>query len=423
MKRLLPFLITLFGLLAPAVPPAVGVTPSWLADADDLEMRGFVDARAGARTRSDPYEKDVSLAETRLQLDLNWFKDRAVFKFKGELVGDAVTDKAEAAAREINLLFSPLEFADAKLGRQILTWGTGDLLFINDLFPKDWESFFIGRDSEYLKAPSDSLKTSLFFEAVNIDLVYAPVFDPSIFIDGNRLSYWIPGLERVAGRDFILADRERNRFPEDSEFALRLYRNIGSVEAALYGYSGFWKTPEGMDAATAALTYPRLNVWGASARGPILTGIANIEAGYYDSREDRDGADPLVRNSEIRLLAGYERELAVDLTGSVQYYLEWMQEYGRYRRTAGAFAWDEYRHVATLRLTRLLLNQNMTLSFFAYYSPSDEDGYLRPNIRYKITDQWAVEGGGNIFFGNADHTFFGQFENNSNLYAGVRRNF
>lgn len=423
MKRLLPFLITLFGLLAPAVPPAVGVTPSWLADADDLELRGFVDARAGARTGSDPYEKDVSLAETRLQLDLNWFKERAVFKFKGDLVGDAVTDKAEAAAREINLLFSPLDFVDVKLGRQILTWGTGDLLFVNDLFPKDWESFFVGRDSEYLKAPADVLKTSLFFEAVNIDLVYAPVFNGSIFIDGSRLSYWNPNLERLAGRDFILADRERNRFLKDSEFALRLYRNIGSVETAIYGYSGFWKTPEGMDPATADLTYPRLNVWGASARGPFLAGIANIETGYYDSREDRDGGDPLVRNNEIRLLAGFEKELAVNLTGSVQYYLEWMQKYDRYRRTAGLSARDEYRHVVTLRLTRLLFNQNLTLSFFAYYSPTDEDGYLRPSIRYKITDQWAVEGGGNIFFGNADHTFFGQFENNSNLYAGVRRNF
>lgn len=119
----------------------------------------------------------------------------------------------------------------------------------------------------------------------------------------------------------------------------------------------------------------------------------------------------------------YEKELAVDLTASLQYYLEWMQKYDRYRRTAGSFARDEYRHVATLRLTRLLLNQNLTLSFFACYSPSDDEGYLRPNVRYKITDQWAMGGGGNIFFGSADHTFFGQFENNSNLYAGVRRNF
>jgi hypothetical protein len=37
----------------------------------------------------------------------------------------------------------------------IITWGVGDLLFINDVFPKDWESFFSGRPPEYLKLGVD----------------------------------------------------------------------------------------------------------------------------------------------------------------------------------------------------------------------------------------------------------------------------
>ena len=51
---------------------------------------------------------------------------------------------------------------DVKLGRQVLTWGTGDLLFLNDLFPKDWVSFFAGRDDEYLKAPSNTLRATQY---------------------------------------------------------------------------------------------------------------------------------------------------------------------------------------------------------------------------------------------------------------------
>lgn len=89
---------------------------------------------------------------------------------------------------------------DVKLGRQVLTWGTGDLLFINDLFPKDWESFFIGRDTEYLKAPSDAFTASLFFAPLNVDLIYVPIFNNSTYINGSRLSYWNPLLERIAGR-------------------------------------------------------------------------------------------------------------------------------------------------------------------------------------------------------------------------------
>ena len=50
--------------------------------------------------------------------------------------------------REAYLKFRLPGDIDLKVGRQILTWGTGDLLFINDLFPKDWNSFLLGRDED-----------------------------------------------------------------------------------------------------------------------------------------------------------------------------------------------------------------------------------------------------------------------------------
>ena len=84
---------------------------------------------------------------------------------------------------------------------------------------------------------------------------------------------------------------------------------------------------------------------------------------------------------------------------------------------------DEYRSLLTLRITKLLKNQTLRLSAFAYYSPTDNDSYLRAKAHYKVTDQWAVEAGGNIFLGADDHTFFGQFEDNTNIFAGLRRSF
>jgi hypothetical protein len=156
-----------------------------------------------------------------------------------------------------------------------------------------------------------------------------------------------------------------------------------------------------------------------------MGGIGYVETGYYDSIEDRAGDDPMVRNSEFRFLMGYEHELGTDLTGAVQYYVEWMQDYGDYERTLpdAATRKDEWRQLITLRLTKLLLNQNLNLSLFVYYSPSDEDGFLRPKATYKLTDQWAFEMGGNIFWGQNEHTFWGQFEDASNIYAGLRWNF
>jgi len=71
--------------------------------------------------------------------------------------------------------------------------------------------------------------------------------------------------------------------------------------------------------------------------------------------------DILVRNSEIRTLAGFERELALDFTGGFKYYLEWMQEYDIYKNTlpASTATKDEFRHVLTLRMTKLLLQAHL----------------------------------------------------------------
>ncbi|MDP2107012.1 MAG: hypothetical protein Q8J76_13535, partial [Desulfobulbaceae bacterium] len=104
---------------------------------------------------------------------------------------------------------------------------------------------------------------------------------------------------------------------------------------------------------------------------------------------------------------------------------EQILDYGQYQQALapGAPVTDQYRHLFSLRLTRLLLNQNLRLSLFAYYSPSDQDFYLRPKASYKLSDHWNLEAGGNLFAGRHDHTFFGQFDRTTNLYAGVRYSF
>ncbi len=396
-----------------------------LYDTYEIDYYGFVEMRSGWRMQEDPYEKDATLAEIRLQTDLAKSFDWVELKLKFDILGDMVTEEANVDLRELHLSFSPFDIMDVKLGRQVLTWGTGDLLFVNDLFPKDWISFFIGRDTEYLKSPSDAVRINIFFDFVNVDLAYIPEFCGSEYIDGSRLSYWNSMLGRTAGRDFVFDDQYPNDLGTDDEFSIRLSKNLNSVELAFYGYHGFWKTPEGVNTVVTKLVYPKLSVLGGSVRGALFGGIGSTEMGYYYTSDDSSGKNPVIRNSEIRFLTGFEKELARDFTGGIQYYLEYMQDYDEYEQyiTAGMRKKDEYRHVLTLRLTKMLMNQNLKLSFFTYYSPSDADYYMRPNIHYKINDQWAAEIGGNIFLGDNDHTFFAQFKENTNAYASLRISF
>ncbi len=185
-----------------------------------FRLRGFWEARGGTRLGDDPHQRDLSIAETRLQLEAEKYFKGVTLRLTGDFLYDDLDDdrsvdleSGEGAfdLREASLVFSPSADTDVKLGRQILTWGTGDLVFINDLFPKD--------------------------------CVYTPRFDADRFIDGRRLSFFNTGQGRLTGRNaVVLAGRPADAF-EDDEWAARLYRNLGAYEVALYGYDGLLRFP------------------------------------------------------------------------------------------------------------------------------------------------------------------------------------
>jgi len=389
-----------------------------------LSVHGFLEGAAGARLTDSPTQpKDATLGEGRLQVELSQEgpADSRLF-FKADLVGDGVEERGDADLREFYLDVSPAQVLDIRAGRQILTWGTGDLVFINDLFPKDFVSFFIGRSLEYLKVGSDAVKFSLYPGPFSLDLVAVPHFTPSEIPKGERLSFFNPFTNRIAVPGESLSMRKPAATPENTELALRLYRTFGSYEGALYGFRGFFKEPVGMDPAGGTLFYPGLSVYGTSVQGPLLGGVAGFEFGYYDSREDRPGRNPLIENPSLRYLVGYERELRTDFTVRAQYYLEQMLEYGAYKASLppGAPEKKEVRHLLFLRLTRLLRYQTVELSFVGFYGPSDEDGMVNPQASCKITDRMSVALGANVFFGNEESTQFGQLEKDDNLYLRLR---
>lgn len=422
---------------APALPEGLGeaAPAEGAAAADDrgdwrdklpFPLHGFWELRAGTRLESDPtHPKTMIVGESRLQLETSHRWDWGELDVTADTYLDGITEEYELDIRQVRLTWTPIESIDIRAGRQILTWGTGDLVFINDLFPKDWNSFLIGRDQEYLKAPSDAIKIGWFNDFINAEFVYTPQFDPDRFITGERTSYWNPLLGRRSGYEEQSEYNAPSTWFEDDEFGLRLYRNIGSYEFALYGYSGYWKSPGGQNLIPLQASFPKLRVYGASLRGTLGKGIANVEAGYYDSYQDRGGANPFVNNSEFRFLLGYEQEIAKEFTAAFQYYLEHMTDYQDYRDTLPFFIHSrkQDRHVFTVRFTKLLMNQDFTLSLFGFYSPADDDAYLRPKVSYKVNDNWQIEAGGNIFFGAHDWTFFGQFEDSTNVYVSTRYSF
>jgi len=342
---------------------------------------------------------------------------------KTDFFHDAVARAAETDLREAYLDYGagPFEF---RLGRQIVTWGVGDLLFINDIFPKDYEAFFSGRPIEYLKIGSDAAKVDLFTDLISAELVVIPFFESDNLPASDRFFLFdpFPGLPRIT-------EEPRAEF-ENTELALRLYRNLLGFDISIYAHKGFFRSPgmqpdNPVSPTEVVLFFPRLAVYGISSQGNAVGGVVSLEAGYYDSLDDRSGRDPSIPNSMVKYLAGYQRQLWTDFTAGIQYYGEVMIHHDRYKASLpdGFPVQDEWRQLVTIRLTQLLYYQTLRFSLFAFFSPTDQDYQIIPEVRYSFTDALWGAVGANLFGGKEKTTFFGQLDKSDNVYITARYEF
>ncbi len=400
------------------------------AQGNDIDVHGFFLGNfAGRVTGLTPDEGiggDYILAEERLRIDIDAWSGAidASAKFKIDFLHDALADDFDVDIRESYIDYATGGF-DFRLGRQITTWGVGDLLFINDVFPKDWSSFFSGRPLEYLKSGVDGIRTRYSSSSLSIDLIVIPFFDPDILPMAERFFMFDP-LASIETREESLPESDYG----NTELALRLYRRVIGFDTAVYTYRGYWRTPGMMlddlqDPTMVTLFYPELSVVGASSQGSGLGGLLSFEVGYYDSRDDPRGDDPLVPNSQIRLLAGYQRPFGDDFSLGAQYYTEIMADHRAYLNSLppGFHAQEKYRDTVTLRLEQFLKYHTWKLTFFSFYSPNDEDFLLQPQVTHKFSDELSMTLGGNILGGKEETTFLGQFDKNDNAYLSARFDF
>lgn len=397
---------------------------AWEEDAEATIWTGFVEGGLGRRVQDDAaLDRAETLEELRWRVETERAISRLSLGLKADVGYDGVEGDAFFDLRDLVVSFPLGDTLELKVGHQVQTWGTGDLLFVNDLFPKDFVSFFAGRDDEYLKAPGNAIRLTHYNPLVNADFVWTPIFEPDDYITGERFSFFSPQAgTNVAPEPPLSADKPGETF-SNGEFAVRLFRTVAGRELALYGYRGFFKQPSAFTPDGSPAFAP-LGVYGGSLRQPAGPGLLNAEIAWYDSRDDSDGTDPLIPNGQLRLLVGYEWEAAADFTVGLQYYVEAILHYDELTANGrSSFLPDEYRHVLTNRLTWRTARERYTWSLFAFLSPTDRDIYLRPQMTLRYSDTWSVVAGGNFFAGADRHTFFGQFEEASNVYLRLRFNY
>ena len=393
--------------------------------AQELSWHGFVQSDYSVRTTGlhpSVISGDFTWADHRFQLKLSASHGSARTHVKVDFVNDAIGNANSVDLREIFADYSTGKF-DFRIGRQIITWGLGDLVFINDLFPKDWEAFFSGRPMEYLKVGIDGAKVTFSGSPFSAELAILPFFEPDNFVTPDRFFF----LDPFQGISSRTVNRPSPSL-ENVEQAFRIYSTVAGYEMAFYAYRGFSRMPSVYpDSLLTSLAYfyPKLSAYGSSLQKAGFGSVFSLEYGYNDSRQDRSGTNSIIPNSFHKILIGLQRQGWHDLTYSLQFYGEYMSHFVQYERSlpAGFPKQRQFRTLLTTRVTQLLKYQTWKLSLFAFYSPSDRDYFLIPEAQYKFSDKLWLAVGGNVFGGKKKTTFFGQFDKNDNLYSILRYEF
>ncbi len=411
------------------IPVFTGMTILFLfplyAIASDISLHGFLQGSYSTNVnRENPDGGEFKWAEERMQLKLDANKEPFHLFFKTDAFYDHIDEEAEVELREGYIDFTSSGW-DLRIGRQVITWGLGDLIFINDVFPKDYEAFFSGRPMEYLKKGVDSVKIGVYPFFVSAELIIIPFFEPNNYPKSERFWMFDP-MPSVTNR----SEHEPTNRMRNTEIALRAYRDIAGFDASIYIYKGFYRQPSMLPDSMSSTTkidffYRKLSVYGASLQGRALDGVLSLEAAYYDSREDRKGVDPMIPNSQSKFLIGYQRQMWEDFTIGIQYYGEYMHDYLEYEKNLPTGFPKEKRvySLSALRLTQFLQHQTLRLSFFAFYGLSDGDYLLNPEIKYNFSDHISAAMGGNIFGEGENWSQFGQLRKNDNLYIQMRYEF
>lgn len=124
--------------------------------------------------------EDLDYLEVQNTFDLKaeYFGDRSAVNAEAYLNSDGV-DTLEAGLKELymDLYFDAL---DLRIGRQQIIWGKADGVFITDVVsPKDLSDFVLP-DFDEIRLGVTALKADLFLDAFDLELVWVPLFTPSV---------------------------------------------------------------------------------------------------------------------------------------------------------------------------------------------------------------------------------------------------
>jgi hypothetical protein len=353
-----------------------------------------------------------SLAEVSVEHRLS---TQSALSLRAEAVNDTVSSEQRVGLREGTFAWQPTRNVDVKIGRQVITWGVSDYLFVNDIFPKNYDAFFTGASFDRFKEPVDAAHLTWHSDA-EVEVVISRSKADRI---PDPLRFFATGVAATA------VPVEAAHEPR-ADLAVKVSKQWAGWDLAAYAASLGSREPRIFvdEAGLLRSEQPRVRHLGVSATGNAASGVLWMEGAvrHVDDNGERV-VDRQFLGSTAKFIVGYSREIAGETTASAQVQLESALARNRYVQSLapGVRPVPPFNPVLHLRVQGHWHNGTVGAGA-QLFAGAEGDTHFNPFVSWTPVDGWTLDAGANVFAGRPD-TRFGSLRRDSNIYARVRYSF
>jgi hypothetical protein len=399
---------------------AISVLACLLQTTALADLTGYAQVRQAQRTQSTAECRGVDGCSTMVQqAEVELLYERRLSEsfatsVRLDLGYDAAIEEDISMVREAFIDWSPSARWNLRLGRQVLTWGVSEFLYVNDIFPKNFDAFFAGANVDRIKEPIDGVR--LATQALGTDL--------EIVVSRSRRDI-LPDTQRFAGLAMLREARQLDAGDDDIDAAVRTSRYVDGWDLAAHVASLRSREPRLFFSSDGlASEQPRITQVGLSATGNFAAGVLWLEGAVRDVARERDVIiDRYALGTSFKGIVGYSRQIASDAAATLQVQFEAPLDKSRYRDSLASGVRPVSTVLTTfyLRLERRWMNQTVRAGLQSFVS-NEGDTHVNPFVMWSPVDGWTIEGGANLLDGRSDSRF-GQIEGDSNVYLLGRYSF
>jgi hypothetical protein len=341
---------------------------------------------------------------------------------KGFLSGDFFYNAIEADDDQFCLREAYFDYQLGKwgfrVGRQIIAWGKADGIEVTDLIcPIDYRNYFCYEFSD-TKKPVEAVKTRFRKGDMTMELVWVPFFEAVGYPAAD--DPWLKTEATVNITAQTADEPEKNL--EDSEWFGRVAFNREGFDYALSAFHCWWDTPvyqlvTGDDAFLRGKYY-RVSGIGGEFSVPVGDLVIRGETAYFKGRhfECDSCLGDCYERDVLKTLLGLDWYPGNNWTVSAQVADDLILDYDR------AMARDKHDWLGTMKLSKKLLRETLTLSGLVCAALDEADYYLKLSGEYALTDELHLTCGFLLFGGDSDGSF-GQYRDKDGLMVKVKYSF